>query len=98
MNSQYTCIHELTETCSTPRLKAKTKVKKTIIRDVLLFADDGAIAAHSPSQLQSLMGRFANACTAFGLTISLKKKSKVLAQVTTSPKIKINKYELEVVE
>ena len=53
---------------NTIRLKAKTKVKKTIIRD-MLFADDAAVAAHSPSQLQSLMERFANACTAFGLTI-----------------------------
>ena len=44
------------------------------------------------------MDRFANACTAFGLTISLKKKTKVLAQATTSPKITVNNYELEVVE
>ena len=78
------------------RLKAKTKVKKTVIRD-MLFADDAAIAAHSPSQLQSLMDRFANACTDFGLTVSLK-KTKVLAQATTSPKITINNYQLEVVE
>ena len=78
------------------RLKAKTKVKKTIIRDIL-FAHDAAIAAHSPSQLQSLMDRFANACTDFGLTVSLK-KTKVLAQAATSPKITINNYQLEVVE
>ena len=55
------------------RLKAKIKVKNTVIRD-MLFADDAAVAAHNPSQLQSLMDRFANACDAFGLTISLKKK------------------------
>ena len=63
----------------------------------MLFADEAAIAAHSPSQLQSLMDRFANVCTDFGLTISLK-KTKVLAQTTTSSKITINNYELEVVE
>ena len=63
----------------------------------MLFADDAAIAAHSPSQLQSLMDRFANACTDFGLTVSLK-KTKFLAQATTSPKITINNYQLEVVE
>ena len=45
----------------------------------MLFADDAAIAAHSPSQLQYLMDRFANACTDFGLTISLKKKNKSLS-------------------
>ena len=43
------------------------------------------------------MDRLANACTAFGLTISLK-KTKVLAQATTSPKISIHNYELEVVK
>ena len=63
----------------------------------MLFADDVAIAAHSPSQLQSLMDRFANACTDFGLIISLK-KTKVLAQAISSPKITIKNYELEVVE
>ena len=38
----------------------------------MLFADDAAVAAHSPSHLQSLMDRFANASTDFGFTISLK--------------------------
>ena len=55
------------------RLKAKTKLKMTIISD-MVFADDAAVAAHNPSQLQSLMDRFAIACTAFVLTISLKKQ------------------------
>ena len=59
----------------------------------MLFADDVAVAAHIPSQLQSLMDRFANACTDFGLCISLK-KTKVLAQATTLPKITINNYKL----
>ena len=39
----------------------------------MLFSDDATVAAHKPSHLQSLMDRVANACTAFGLTISLKK-------------------------
>ena len=63
----------------------------------MLFTDDAAVAAHSPSQLQYLMDRFSNACTAFELTISLT-KTKVLVQATTSSKITINNYELEVVE
>ena len=41
-------------------LKAKIKVKTSIIRD-MLFADDAAVAALSPSQLQSSMDCFANA-------------------------------------
>ena len=48
------------------RLKAKSKVKNTIIRD-MLFADDDTAAAHSPSQCQSLIDRFAYACTVFGV-------------------------------
>ena len=45
----------------------------------MLFADNAAVAVHSPSQLQYLMDRFANAYTAFGLTISLNKKNKSLS-------------------
>ena len=44
----------------------------------------------------SIFDRFANVCTAFGVTISLKKKS--LPQSNTSPKITINIYELKVVQ
>ena len=40
----------------------------------MLFADDTAVETDSQSHLQSLMDRFANACTDFGLTISLKKR------------------------
>ena len=41
----------------------------------MLFADDAAVAALGLSNFQSLMDRFANVCTAFGLTISLKKQN-----------------------
>ena len=57
---------------NTSSLKAKTKIKKTIIRN-MLFVHDATVASHSPSQLQSLIDRLTNACTEFGLTISLKK-------------------------
>jgi hypothetical protein len=54
------------------RLRAKTKVRSVLIRE-LLFADDAAVTAHTESDLQSLVGRFADACQEFGLTVSIKK-------------------------
>ena len=36
------------------RLRAKTKVREILIRD-MLFADNAAVATHSEHQLQSLM-------------------------------------------
>ena len=55
------------------RLKAKRKVKKITIRD-LLFADDAALVAHTAQDLQTLLDQFSSACTEFGLTISVKKQ------------------------
>ena len=46
------------------RLRAKTKDREALIRD-MLFADDAAVA--------SLMGHFSKVCKGFGITISLKK-------------------------
>lgn len=54
------------------RLRAKTKVRVTLIRD-MLFADDGAVTSLTEQQLQCLMDRFSQACKDFGLTISLKR-------------------------
>ena len=54
------------------RIRAKTKVRKFLIRD-MLFADDAAVVAHTQEELQSLMDCFSQACKDFGLTISLKK-------------------------
>ncbi|XP_047485900.1 uncharacterized protein LOC125036983 [Penaeus chinensis] len=42
------------------RLRAKTKVREAIIRD-LLFADDAVVAAHTQEELQSLVDRFPRA-------------------------------------
>ena len=57
------------------RLKAKTKVKQAIIRD-MLFANDAAVAAHSPSQLQSLMDALLmHALLSVSLPVSKKNKS-----------------------
>ena len=44
----------------------------------MLFADDSAVAAHSPSKLKCLIDRYVNPYTDFRITIS-HKKSKVLA-------------------
>ena len=54
------------------RLRAKTKVRDALIRD-MLFADDAAVSSHTQQELQLLMDRFSQASKDFGLTISLKK-------------------------
>ena len=79
------------------RLRAKTKVRETLIRDMLLM-NDAAVTKHTQQELQALMDRFSQACKYFGLTISLK-KTNVLGQDTMElPAITINDYELDVVE
>ena len=78
------------------RLRAKMKVRKVLIRD-MLFADDAAVASHTQEELQSLMDCFSQACKDFGLTISLK-KTNVLGQDTEAlPVITIDNYELDAV-
>ena len=42
------------------RLRAKTKVREALTRD-MLFADDAAISSHTQQELQSLMDRFSQA-------------------------------------
>ena len=79
------------------RLRAKTKVREALIRD-MLFVDDAAVTTHTQQELQALMDRFSQACKDFGLTISLK-KTNVLGQDTMElPAITIDDYELDVVE
>lgn len=53
-------------------LRTKTKVHKTIIRD-LLFANDVALASCPGQQLQKLVDKFSQARKDFGMTISIKK-------------------------
>ena len=78
------------------RLRAKTKVRDVLIRD-MLFADDAEDVGHTQEELQSLMDCFSQACKDFGLTISLK-KTNVLGQDTGAlPVITINDYELDAV-
>ncbi|XP_076031933.1 uncharacterized protein LOC143019836 [Oratosquilla oratoria] len=54
------------------RLKAYTKFKHMLIRE-LLFADDCALIAHTQADMQSIVNDFARTTTRFGLTISIKK-------------------------
>ena len=79
------------------RLRAKTKVRKVLIRE-MLFADDAALTSHTEAGLQELVNRLSHACKEFGLTISLK-KTNILAQGTDkTPFIFIDSTQLEVVE
>ena len=92
----YLCTRSDGRLFNLARLRAKTKVREALIRD-MLFADDAAVASHTQRGLQSLMDRFSQACKDFGLTISLK-KTNVLGQGTESPPIiTIDEYELDAV-
>ena len=62
------------------RLRAKTKVRDALVRDMLL-ADDAAVASHTQHELQTLGDRFSQTGKDIGLTISLK-KTNVQAQNT----------------
>ena len=68
------------------RLSAKTKTSLDLLQEAL-FADDCALVAHSESDLQSMLNRFAEASRLFGLQISLG-KTEVLHQPApkTAPK------------
>ncbi len=55
------------------RLRAKTKVRHVVIRE-MLFAYDAALVTHTKEDLQQLIDRLSHACKEFGLTISIKKK------------------------
>ena len=55
------------------RLRANTKLRKDLIRD-MLFADDAAVATHTQEDIQSLTDCFSQAYKDFGLTISRKRR------------------------
>ena len=56
------------------RMNVKSLVSEELIRQ-LLYTDDTDLVAHSLTDIQEFMDRFANACTKFELTISLKKQN-----------------------
>ena len=53
------------------RLKAKSKIKKPLLYD-MLFDDNCALNASSEHEMQHSMNHFYSACNSFGLTISNK--------------------------
>ena len=76
------------------RLRAKTKVKTVLVRD-MLFADDAALATHSETAMQRLINNFASACEKLGITISLKKTNVSAQDVSQAPEIKIGDHTLD---
>ena len=68
------------------RMNAKTMVSETLVRE-LLYADDADLAAHTADEMQEIMDRFANACTKFGLTISLDKTKVMFTPAPGEPYI-----------
>ena len=72
-------------------------MRRVLIRE-LLFADDAAFTAHTEEALQRLTDRFADACTKFGLIISLKKTQVLGQDVSGVPSISIGDHTLEVVD
>ena len=78
------------------RLRAKTKISKVLVRE-LLFADDAALVSHTESGLQALVNSFSVACNDFGLKISLT-KTEVMSQGNVSDlTISIGQHRLETV-
>lgn len=90
------CIHTRSDgNFNLARLRAKTKVCKVLVRE-LLFADDAALFSHSASGLQRLLNKFSAACSEFAMVISTK-KTVVMRQDDPSP-IMVNGQKLESVE
>ena len=79
---------------SLARLRAKTKVRTVLIREMLI-ADDAALSSHTEEDLQRLMDRFSHACREFGLTVSIKKTNVMGQDVPSPPAIRIDNEELK---
>lgn len=78
------------------RLRAKTKIRKVLIRDILL-ANNAALVSHHEQGLQRLMDRFPDSWDLFGLTVS-QRKTQIMGQPTPEPPhITMKGDELEVV-
>ncbi|XP_067032362.1 uncharacterized protein [Acropora muricata] len=74
---------------------AKTKIRKTTIRDMLFPTMQPLL--RTQNMISSNIDRFSHACRDFRLTISLKKTNVLGQDVDTPPVIIIDNYQLEVV-
>ena len=79
------------------RLKAKTLVRKVLVRE-LLFADDAALVSHTEDGLQCMLNKFSDACKEFGLTISIKKTQVMGLNTSSAPTLHIEGQPLEAVD
>ena len=79
------------------RLRAKTKVRHVVIRE-MLFADDAALVTHTMEDLQQLMNRLSHACKEFGLTISIEKTNVMGQGIVSHPSINIDNVTLDAVD
>jgi hypothetical protein len=68
--------------------KAKTKTTQILVRE-LLFADDSALVAHTPKQMQCVVDAFSAASKKFGLQINIK-KTEVLFQPGSNHREEVN--------
>ncbi len=82
---------------SLARLRARTRVKRVLVRE-FLYADDAAFVAHTEQDIQEMCNYFAAACTEFGLTISLSKTVVMAQNVPAPPHVTINGTVLSIVE
>ena len=80
-----------------PRLKAKTKVREVLIKD-MLFINSAAVATYTQVKLKRLMDYFSVACKDFGLTISQKKTTVIAQGSEVQPSISIDDYQLKNVD
>ena len=71
------------------RFNTKSKTFKVLIRE-LLYADDADFLAHTQADMQHIMDRFSQACTSFGLKISLKKTKVMFTPAPGTPYIEPN--------
>ena len=87
----YTLGSGLTVVFNLRRLKAVTKVKETVVRE-LLFADDCALNASTEQKMQQEMDYFSRACDYFGLTISTKKTEVMYLSLHQDSPTRIHTY------